>query len=123
MRAELGRALWAELHTYAWAFPAQPSAGDLRGARAWLAEFTARLPFGCACRREWSTMVAAVPPPLHSGTAFYWWTVAAHDAVNQRLGKPLSAPAYSLAHPLCRHPYPFDPWLKTALKGLSQGFQ
>lgn len=95
-----GRALWMELHGYAWSYPEVATAADQRAARAWLADFARRLPFGCVCRREWLAMTEAVPPPVGGRAELYWWTVAAHDAVNHRLGKPLAAPAWSLAHPL-----------------------
>jgi hypothetical protein len=100
MKPERGRQLWGALHTYAYLYPAVATAEDARAARAWLAEFSRALrPGGCSCHQEWEDLVAAVPPPLGGAGEFYWWTVAAHDFVNWRLGKPLHAPEWSLQHP------------------------
>lgn len=107
MTPELGQRLWRELHTFAWLYPDQPGADVQRAARAWLADFSRRLPYGCSCRREWDTMVGLVPPPLTSRAELYWWTVAAHDVINAKLRKPLAAPEWSMAHPLMEEAIPF----------------
>lgn len=69
-----GPSLWRELH-------AQARNGI---SREWLDAFTARVPCG-DCRRHWIELVKMIPPPL--GDA-YEWSVAIHNAVNRRLGKP-----------------------------------
>lgn len=89
MPPELGRALWRLLHTYAWLYPDEPTAEDQRRAREWLAELSrivGEQP-GCHCSGHWSDWLASSPPDLTSRTTFYWWTVAAHNAVNVRQGK------------------------------------
>src|SRR5262245_655656 len=98
---ERGRLLWQELHEYAWLYPGEATAEVQREAGEWLAWWAARVPsFGCSCRREWERILRICVPPLDQGDGFYWWTVAAHDRVNRRLGKVLAAPAWSLQHPL-----------------------
>jgi hypothetical protein len=53
----------------------------------WLEEFARRLPCG-ECRAHWSKLLAELPPELASREKYFAWTVAAHNAVNRRLGKP-----------------------------------
>jgi Erv1 / Alr family len=75
-----GPQLWAELHR--WALTA-----DLADAPQWLDRFAARVPCG-DCRRHWLAGVSDSPPPLESRERLFAWTVARHNAVNRRLGKP-----------------------------------
>jgi hypothetical protein len=103
MTPERGRQLWDALHLYAWSYPEVATAEDQQAARGWLAEFAQALrPAGCSCATEWEAMVRLVPVPLGGRAEFYWWTVAAHDRVNARLGKHLVAPAWSREHPLLK---------------------
>ncbi len=69
----LGPKLWAELHT------------KLDADRAWLDDFTARIPCG-ECKAHWQKLLAETPPGF--GEGFFAWGVNAHNAVNRRLGKP-----------------------------------
>lgn len=73
--------LWAELH----ARPGQWTGADVE--RAWLERFVGRVPCG-DCRAHWKAYTTANPPDLSGPQAYYGWTVAAHNAVNRRLGKP-----------------------------------
>jgi mitochondrial FAD-linked sulfhydryl oxidase len=99
--AEEGRARWLELHTYAFDYPDYPTAMDLQQARRWLAHFSRRIPsFGCSCADHWQLMLSVCEPDLTNKETFYWWTVAAHDSVNRKLGKPLHFSEWSLSHPL-----------------------
>lgn len=101
MNPKTGQALWIALHAHAWNLPAHPSAGLQRAAREWLATWARGLPQGgCPCSSAWRIMVDHCPPPLASRDDYYWWTVAAHDRVNHKLGKPLMAAAWSTAHPV-----------------------
>lgn len=99
--AEHGRTLWTALHTMAWHYPSEPTAEDVRTTRKWLAEFAQSIPnYGCKCKDAWDKLNKALPPPIESGRgALYWWTVAIHDAINKKLGKPLHAPDYTQHHP------------------------
>lgn len=73
-----GAALWAEIHRRALV-----TAGD---DSAYLATIAPRLP--CAtCRPHWLEMLARTPPEF--GAGYFPWTVARHNEVNARLGKPV----------------------------------
>lgn len=75
-----GPQLWATLHKWA-------LAAELTTALRWLVEFEWRI--GCNdCRLHWSRWVAEHPPDVSSRVALFAWTVAAHNAVSRRLGKP-----------------------------------
>ena len=75
-----GPPLWAELH-------ARPETCDLATEPAWLAAFARRVPCG-DCRPHWLSLVRDTPPDLTSRQAYHAWSVAAHNAVNARLGRP-----------------------------------
>lgn len=71
--------LWAELHRRALM--------HREGADwAWYNAWTDRIPkVGCSCRDNWKIWVSKNPPDWSN----YWaWSVRAHNAVNQKLGKP-----------------------------------
>jgi hypothetical protein len=72
---------WAELHRRAmsgWINPSEMAfvitLADGMGA--------------CTCRGEWRTLLKRMPPDLSSPEAYFAWSVAVHNAVNLRLGKP-----------------------------------
>ncbi len=70
-------ATWPELH------------GKIMADQEWLDDFSSRVP--CAtCRAHWTDWVTANPPDFGGG--WYLWTIAAHNAVNERLGKPQFVP-------------------------------
>lgn len=73
-----GAQIWAEMHRRALV-----TFGD---DSAYLETVTARLPCG-TCKPHWAALLAAKPPTW--GEAYFAWTVAAHNEVNARLGKPL----------------------------------
>jgi Erv1 / Alr family len=77
-----GPALWADLHRWALTADLNPGAPG-----QWLDRFAARVPCG-DCRRHWLEITAASPPALESHQALFAWTVARHNDVNRRLGKP-----------------------------------
>jgi len=88
-QAAVGRALWAELHAYAAAYPVSPTDVDKAKAKEWLTGFHGRVPnYGCGCRDHFSRILNGMPPDLSSRTAFVRWTEVAHDWTNRRLGKP-----------------------------------
>jgi hypothetical protein len=74
--ADLGRAMWAELHGRA--------LSPVGLCASWLAEWTSRIPCG-DCRRHWRALLVELPPVFGEGA--FGWSVAAHNAVNRRLGK------------------------------------
>jgi hypothetical protein len=49
--------------------------------------WSTRVPCG-DCKRHWDEWRKANPADLSSPAAYFAWTVAAHNAVNRRLGKP-----------------------------------
>jgi hypothetical protein len=73
-QASYGPPLWKELHE-------QALSGSL--PNEWLAAFEARLPCG-VCRQHWREMLADLPPQPD----FFAWSVAIHNGVNRKLGKP-----------------------------------
>lgn len=89
-----GAKMWRELHFHA-AAVYKSGTIDPMALRRWLEMFNRAI--GCQeCRDNWNFEVAQLPPALSSGQAFFEWTVAIHNAVNARIGKPqfLLADAY-----------------------------
>lgn len=79
-----------QLHTTAAYFPDAPTPAESAAARA-LVDAVALL-YPCAhCRDGFAETVAAAPPDVSSRRAFSAWLCAAHNAVNEKLGKPAFA--------------------------------
>jgi hypothetical protein len=78
LRGLAGTMYWRALHRRALKVPAG------RDDAEWLATFRRMLPCG-DCRNHWDAMVAATPPEWAN---YFAWTVARHNEVNRRLGKP-----------------------------------
>lgn len=96
---QLGPKLWAELHRRPWAC-------DLATEAAWIRDtFTPRLT-ACACRKDWLAALHTTPPDLASPAAYFAWSVARHNEVNARLGKPrlTLAEAMAIWHPASPSP-------------------
>jgi hypothetical protein len=74
-----GAELWAEIHSRALRH-------DGSDDSAFIATVTARLPCS-TCRPHWLAFLGATPPDF--GPGYFAWTVAAHNEVNTRLGKPI----------------------------------
>ena len=93
----VGPLRWKELHGR----PSLPAL-DLSAESAWLAgPFARSLPCG-ACRNHWLSMLRDSPPDLRSRQAYLAWTVARHNEVDIRLGKPtLSIEDAAAMHDLC----------------------
>lgn len=74
-----GPAAWRQLHL-------RPLTCDLAREDYWLSH---QMPMQCGeCSREWGKLLRESPPDLSSRLAYARWTWMAHNAVNQRLGKP-----------------------------------
>lgn len=71
-------ALWKKLH-----LRAIEKEGTEDGK--WLADFAKEIPCG-ECVRHWREFLANEPPNF---TAYFAWTVLAHNGINLRLGKPI----------------------------------
>lgn len=83
-RIERLRGLWSELHGYDQAHWNQSD------AKKWFAKWLRRVPsFGCKCRSHFLSLVQEFPPDFSSREGFYTWSVAVHNKVNERIGKPL----------------------------------
>lgn len=83
-----GPKLWKLLHTHAALLISQGGQLDEMTERRFLEGF--RQLIRCDdCRIHWNMELGKLPPVLTNPTAFFYWTVAIHNAVNNRLGKPL----------------------------------
>jgi Erv1 / Alr family len=72
-----GSPLWAALHRRALVWQGGEDS-------IWLAQFRRRVPCG-QCKQHWDAMLARTPPDWAN---YFAWTVARHNEVNARLGKP-----------------------------------
>jgi hypothetical protein len=84
-------ATWHELHRRALAYT-----GDAEAEAAWLAKYAARVTCG-SCGGHWQTWTAENPPDLTAAASYFEWTVAAHNAVSERIGKPTMSTVDALA--------------------------
>jgi hypothetical protein len=73
-----GPPLWDELHRWALAYTGTPD-DKLRS-------YSLKIPCG-ECRRDWLRIIKDVPPPK-SAAEMFGWSVAVHNVVNRKLGKP-----------------------------------
>jgi len=69
---------WPELHKRALSHEGK---NDL----LWLMMFGARIAGSCACRESWKKELMMLPPDFKN---YFFWSVAIHNMVNVRLGKP-----------------------------------
>jgi hypothetical protein len=82
-----GSRYWAELHLYALRVDSQVL--PARDLRYWLDFWIAGLPFdGCPCEQHLFEYISENPP---SYADFFAWGVNLHNAVNERIGKPVIA--------------------------------
>ena len=80
-RAALTRrpaAIWSDLHRRALTHEGDDS--------TWIADYTKRIIGTCQCRKQWDQDIAKLPPDF---SRYFEWTVAIHNAVNARIGKPI----------------------------------
>jgi hypothetical protein len=83
------RDIWAQFHRW-------PASADLAGVGCWLDEFNKQI-HCLPCLEKWRTWIAANPPPTENRQDLFAWTVRAHNAVNQSLGKPQMPLAQAIA--------------------------
>lgn len=86
LRGLAGHLYWRALHRRA--LKVRKGSDDTH----WLAAFRQMLPCG-ECRQHWDGMLAATPPDW---AGYFAWTVARHNEVNRRLGKPEMGPEEAL---------------------------
>lgn len=75
--------LWTELHQRALSYKGTDDSVFLRIWAAKLPRFTT----GCACKEFWRAWSILNKPIYEPEGAYFAWTVKAHNAVNQKLGK------------------------------------
>lgn len=87
--ASWGPQLWSSLHYIALGYPDHPSSLDKQNYKAFFESLDNVLPCH-KCAQHYKATVEAMPiaPFLDSAHRLFEWTVAVHNAVNQRLGKP-----------------------------------
>ena len=85
---ELGRSTWTLLHTMAAQYPERPTRGQQADAAGFVAALANLYPcWNCATDfRAW--MKAGNAPRVSSRDDFGRWLCEAHNAVNDKLGKP-----------------------------------
>lgn len=86
-KEDLGRATWTFLHTFAAQFPDEPTKRQERDARELIMILTRMYPCG-ECARHFAEIVKNNPPDCSSGLGLQRWMCAAHNEVNESLGKP-----------------------------------
>lgn len=90
IRLQNSRAVWRLLHDYP---VEQMNCWSSENAQRWFDDWEKLIPrFGCRCRQHWQEIKRKLPPDFTSAVAFYRWSVDAHNAVNQMLGKPTWKP-------------------------------
>ena len=82
-----GPAAWTFLHYAAFFYPDKPSPDEQKNAKRYVSSLPGMLP--CPeCNAHATAYINANPPDLSARTSFSKWTVAFHNVVNSRLGKP-----------------------------------
>lgn len=84
---ELGRSTWTLLHSIAATYPRAPTAREQGDLRTFVGVFGRLYPCW-VCAEDFRSHVAAAPPPVGSRDEFGRWLCQAHNAVNEKLGKP-----------------------------------
>lgn len=82
----VGPLMWADLHRWALKVDFAPPRGTRR-VREWIDDFNRLIPCG-DCSAHWTKMVTENPPDFSSNDALFAWSVARHNDVNRRIGKP-----------------------------------
>ena len=84
----VGRATWVDLHTRAANFPPSPSPDDEELMKAHILSSVASLPCS-ACASTWMGWIEANPIDTSSRGALKAWLCKFHNAVNEKLAKPV----------------------------------
>ena len=77
--------LWKQIHTRALNYKGE---NDSKFLQSWSAQIP-RYTSGCKCKEFWLKWKTANPPTFKPTDAYFAWTVKAHNAVNQKLGKKI----------------------------------
>lgn len=82
-----GHHYWAVIHLTAWYFPDEPTPEESLNAKEFMEKLAQELICNL-CRHHFGEYVKNHPPDTSSRSAFFRWTVDAHNFVNRRLKKP-----------------------------------
>ena len=86
LTTEWGPYFWKTLHLVTKAYPETPSREHQRAAWSFIHSLQYLLP--CFnCQTHFATLLKENPPNISSREAFIKWGIAAHNLVNERLGK------------------------------------
>ncbi|EFX00923.1 FAD dependent sulfhydryl oxidase [Grosmannia clavigera kw1407] len=83
----LGRGTWTLLHTIAAQYPTQPTTGQQADVRSFMGTLSRLYPCW-VCAEDFQTYLARSPVRTASRDELGRWLCAAHNEVNQKLGKP-----------------------------------
>lgn len=87
-REDLGRSMWIVLHSFAAQYAVKPTDEERDDMKRFLDGFIAHYPC-LICRKHFrETVLPTLPYDVSSQEALERWVHAAHNRVNQRLGKP-----------------------------------
>ncbi|OAA54502.1 FAD dependent sulfhydryl oxidase [Niveomyces insectorum RCEF 264] len=84
----LGRGTWTLLHTIAAQYPTQPTPGQQADVRGFMSILSRLYPCWM-CAEDFQAFLQRSPVRTASRDDFGRWLCAAHNEVNQKLGKPL----------------------------------
>ncbi|CAK7235415.1 Flavin-linked sulfhydryl oxidase of the mitochondrial IMS [Sporothrix eucalyptigena] len=83
----LGRGTWTLLHTIAAQYPTQPTLGQQADVRGFIGSLSRLYPCW-VCAEDFQKFLAKSPVLATSRDEFGRWLCAAHNEVNEKLGKP-----------------------------------
>lgn len=87
-KSEWGPRLWNFLHACSFAFPSNPSPEQVEAFETLLKTLQTLLP--CPhCRLHFNEYLEKCPPDTSCGDTLKDWLIDFHNAVNERLGKPV----------------------------------
>lgn len=84
-----GPAYWVYLHTSATQYPKVPDRSDRLNMNEHIKQWLNFIPCEDPCQIHAKQFVKQNPPALDSRNSLLEWTCALHNAVNERLGKPI----------------------------------
>jgi Erv1 / Alr family len=85
-RRDIFRECWLALHNYALSVKHWNEAA----AKQWFTEWLKTVPdTSCGCQKSWDKILEARPPDFSSALAFFTWSVAIHNDVNEMINKPI----------------------------------
>ncbi|RVD81039.1 uncharacterized protein DFL_008917 [Arthrobotrys flagrans] len=88
IKQELGRASWKLLHTMLARFPEKPTTDEREALKSYLYLFGRLYPCG-ECATHFRLLLQKYPPQTSSRDAASQWGCVVHNAVNERLRKPI----------------------------------